>query len=499
MYVLIYVCTHVCMESLLCMYITIERELCFPNPCEHDGSCSITEDGYVCNCDGTGYTGEKCDVLVIDTPDLSELAVNSPTTVLLSAQSDQDFELMLITDDENSLVIEPSTLLFTQTSTQHNVSITVTEPGLYTLEFNILDDTLNYQPIPSASILVSDESNTSYCEERNITCGLMQPGCCSASETQLDLDFKCPPNDNRLLLKSTCGWVSESNSNPLHSVGIIFSSINGFDMPVAIAGARFFPRTTQIYLDNVNRMQFNSGCEECEGDGNCETERLSVNTVEEFLNYDALALTYLHQSTELIPRWLMLKVLQSDRAHDFRSYVIQLYYSNALNEVQGCNELTPLTDGLYSILVYTGNLEVTLDKETTQFTSNTSSVCFATNLCEGSASPLYVDISDDAQKTLDQFEFMRDLRSRGWDVTIKNLIISDTSSIPEPLSDLTSQYSYWNGIEHFSPNLQNPNMITKVEFTKSFIGNTSIEAIWNFYGNVHWHHKDFNGVCMFIV
>ena len=121
------------MESLLCMYITIERELCFPNPCEHDGSCSITEDGYVCNCDGTGYTGAKCDVLVIDTPDLSDLAVNSPTTVLLSAQSDQDFELMLITDDESSLVIEPSTLLFTQTSTQHNVSITVTEPGLYTL------------------------------------------------------------------------------------------------------------------------------------------------------------------------------------------------------------------------------------------------------------------------------------------------------------------------------------------------------------------------------
>ena len=473
-------------------------ELCFPNPCEHNGSCSITEGTFVCNCDDTGHTGEKCDVLLlIGTSDISGLTANSPTTLSLSAQSDREFELMLIPDDMDNLVIEPSVLLFSEMQTQHNVSITATQPGLYTLVYEIPDDTLNYHPIPSVSILVTDETNTSYCEERNITCGLMQPGCCSANEAQLDLDFKCPSNDNELLLKSTCGWISEGNSIPLYSTGIIFSSIDGFDMPVAIAGARFFPQATEIYLDNVNRMQFSSGCTVCNGHENCETESLLVNTVQEFLTYDALAFTYLHQSMELIPRWLSLKVLQSDRSHDFRSYVVQLYYSNALNEVQGC-KLTSLTDGLYSVLVYTGNLEVMLGKDKTQYVSNESSICFATNLCEGSASPLHVDMSDVIQKVPDQFEFMRDLKSRGWDVIIKNLIISDTNSIPEPVADLTSQYSYWNGIEHFLPNLQNPNMITKVEFTKSFMGNTGIEAIWNFYGDVHWYHKDFNEVCMFI-
>ena len=481
MYMLMYVWSH--------YYITTERELCFPNPCEHNGSCSIIEENtYVCDCDGTRYTGETCNVLLIDTPDLSGLTANAPTSVTFSAYSDREFELMLISDD---LVIEPSVLLFSQMQTQHNVSITATQPGLYTLGYEIPDDTLNYHPIPSVSILVTDETNTSYCEERNITCGLMQSGCCSANEAQLDLDFKCPSNDNKLLLKSTCGWVSERNSIPLHSTGIIFSSIDGFDMPVAIAGARFFPQPSQIYLDNINRMQFSSGCTVCVADGNCETERLSVNTVQEFLTYDALAFTYLHQSMELIPRWLTLQVLQSERILDFRSYVVQLYYSNALSEVQGC-KLTSLTDGLYSVLVYTGNLEIML--ETTQYVSNESSVCFAVNLCEGSASPLYVDMSDVPQKVPDQFEFMRDLRSRGWDVIIKNIIISDTNSIPDPVSDQTSQYSYWNGIEHFSPNLQNPNMITEVEFTKSFMGDTGIEAIWSFYGDVYWYHKDFNGV-----
>ena len=483
----------------MCSYNVItEKELCFPNPCEHNGTCSIiTEDNtYKCNCDGTGYSGEICNVLLISTPNISTLVVNSPKKFSLFSRPDRNFVLELVSNDKNNLKVTPSSLMFSEMITEHNISVIAIKPGIYKLEYKVKDNSLKYQPIPPAIILVSDDNtDLSSCEERNVTCGLMQSGCCQANEVQLDLKFQCRPSDSELFLKSTCGWVKKSPV-ALHSAGVIFSSINGFELPIAMAGARFLPRTTHIDLQGLTIFEFRHGCVRCTKYPNCQIERLSVESVQESLRYDSLAFTYLHQSAQLVPSWLTLRVLPSDRDRDHRSYFVYLVYSANLNRVQECNELNALTDGLYSILVYYGTLEVTLDKETRQHKSNQSAVCISTNLCEGSSSPLYISISDEAQTALNSFEFMHDLKSKGWSVTINNVIMSDTNVIP--ISEELSKITYWNGQEHFSSNLQNLNMITEIKFTKSFFYNTGIEASWNFSGNVHLFHKEFNEVCKFI-
>ena len=480
------------------VYCCIERELCFPNPCQHNGTCFITEDNtYVCNCDGTGYSGEKCDVLLINTPDISALIINSPKNFSLFSRPDRNFVLELVPDDRSNLKVKPSSLIFSEMITEHNISVIATEPGVYKLQYKVKDDSLNYQPIPPATILVSDnDTDFSSCEERNVTCGLMQPGCCRANEVQLDLKFQCPPSDSELFLKSTCGWVDKKSPVPLHSAGVIFSSINGFELPVAVGGAQFLPDTTHIDLQSLTAFEFRHGCVRCTKYPNCEIERLSVESVQESLRYDSLAFTYLHQSAQLVPSWLTLRVLPSDRDRDHRSYFVYLVYSANLNRVQECNEPNALTDGLYSILVYYGTLEVTLDEEIRQHKSSRSAVCIATNLCEGSNSPLYISISDEAQTAINSFEFMHDLKSKGWSVTINNVIMSDTNVIP--IFEELTRISYWNGREHFSSNLQNLNMITEVKFTKSFFKDTGIEASWNFSGNVYLFHKEFNEVCTLI-
>jgi len=34
---------------------------CKPNPCQHKGTCTVVNGTFVCNCNNTGYTGQKCD------------------------------------------------------------------------------------------------------------------------------------------------------------------------------------------------------------------------------------------------------------------------------------------------------------------------------------------------------------------------------------------------------------------------------------------------------
>ena len=42
---------------------TCENDPCTPFPCG-DGICSVTETGYDCNCTGTVYFGDKCQITV---------------------------------------------------------------------------------------------------------------------------------------------------------------------------------------------------------------------------------------------------------------------------------------------------------------------------------------------------------------------------------------------------------------------------------------------------
>ena len=467
----------------------------------HNGVCYIIgEEGFACNCDGTGYTGETCNVLLIDAPDFSTLAVNSQTEFAVSAQPDRSFMLEMMPDDRRYIEVVPSRVRFSNAVTNWNISMSAKKPGLYKLQYMINDDTLNYKPLPPATVLVTDDDDASeidYFSKHNLSVGLLKPGCCQGGETKLGLNFKCPKSANDLLLNSTCGWITKGD---VHSAGVIFSSLNGFHMPVAIAGARFQMYGQYIDLQGLKAGEFEFGCIGCSGgsightftsNGNCETEKISVKNIQTFLRHESLASTYLYYAHALIPDWLSLEVLQSNRSHDINSYMVKLVYSDGLKLLQECNKLNAFSDGLYSVLVYSGLLNVQLGNDTLQ---NNYPVCFAVNLCEGPISPLYIAFPSKTQELLNSFAFMRDLESKGWDITIHSVAVSDVRF--KTLSDEVLMSKYWNGIQYISPSQKMTNLVTAVQFSKAFTmkKNTNIKSTLGFSGISHLFNNRFDRV-----
>ena len=479
-----------------------ERQPCFPNPCKHNGVCVITEEiSYICNCDSTGYTGEDCNVLIIDAPDFSAIAVDSPTEFSVSAQPDRSFILEMMPDSRKHVEVIPPTVMFSSSVTNWNVSITAKKSGMYKLEYRISDDTLNYYPIPPATILVSDDrlNQSNYFNKHKVKSGLLQQGCCQTSEEDIKTLLKCPQTDNKLAFISTCGWTSRKVT--FYSAGIIFSVYDGFSMPIAIAGANFKITRNFIGLRSLESKEFD--CSECSNNtGNvflstepCEIENITVTDVQHFLQYESLAYTYLHHAMSLIPGWLELTVLQSNRIHNINSYMTRVVYSDDLQAEGACNQLSALSDGIFSVLMYSGSLDIKLSTDVKQIQANIP-ICFATNLCKGTSSPFYITIPREIYPTVESFEFIRDLRNKGWILNISSVIMSNTPI--KTMSDEVLQSQIWNGIRFTKPHQQATNLVVNVKFAKTFSTINNINCTFVFSGTTHWFNKKFNKVFLLL-
>ena len=464
----------------------IERQLCYPNPCKHNGTCIQTEETtFECDCHGIGYTGKACDVLLINAPKLSALTVNSEVEVPISSYPDREFMLHLVPDDRPSLKVNPSMMLFSQERTNYSVRILARKPGKYRLKYEVKDQSLNYQLVPPAIILATNGivNKSDYFDKYRVKAGLLQPGCCL--NTSL-LKKQCS-SGVQVGLKSTCGW--KLSKKVPYTPGIIFSSVNSFDMPVAIAGAKVRPRHSDI-LSNLNNDEFESNCTECSNATDKQYNKpISLNDVQSFLYHESLASTYFSHSSRLTPRWLKLNALSSSRTHDMHSYMVDLVSPEKFKTMGECSKLTTAADGLYSVMLYSGSLRVKIDKESVQLQPSRSAFCFAVNLCEGKSSPLYIAIPDEAQTVLQSLEFMHDLKNKGWSVAVNSLAISDAKI--RVMSDQMKHIRYWNGKQFFK---SDPNVLTNVEFTKLFSKDDTVKANWAFSGDVHLLHDNINQV-----
>ena len=461
-----------------------EKRGCTPNPCKHGGTCTYSGgNAILCKCNQSRYTGDLCNTLIIDVPKIPAMIVNSPTTISLSAWPDRMLTLSITADSGVDVI--PSSVMFTDTLTSRNITVKATDQGLHKLEFSINDPTIDYKLIPPAIVLATKKQGCS--RSRG---SILDPGCCQANETELGLNFQCPSSGD-VILRSTCGWQTTSAPS---SGGVIFTSNNDFNMPIAITGVTFQSSHDYIQLNGIN---FKDTCTACNTNGgsshSCTTAYTTVKKVQCYLHHDSLASTYLQTATSVIPKWLKISTSKSNRSYDLHSYMVELVHWESLNKIQECNFMTKTSKGLHSVLIYSGSLNVEINKVKKEMQPGTFPICFAVNICEADKTSFYFNIPDHAQTFLESFKFMQNLKRDDWIVKFQSIAMS--SSEMTTVAHQVTQQRYWNGISFVLSRQPKIHMLASMFFSKIILSRrNAITADLAFSGDMYLSHDNFDQV-----
>ena len=467
----------------------IENKLCKPNPCEHSGICNITgPSSYSCDCNGTGYTGMKCEIGIITTPEYQPLTLSTAEKFMFYAYPDFELVVELITGGVG-LTFEPSaTLTFSPTNTSAEIFITGERVAIYTIgyEINGMSSVQFQQPQPGTIIVQEDTPPIpEYFTSRGLEPGMLEAGSCAYAAP---LDYICPKETDQILFSSTCRWYD--NASP----GIIFSEYKDLNLPVTITGARISNVTTgdQSRITPLMGNDFLMQCNFDSPQSSCNFKPSDhVNDIENFLMTEALGYTFLSQVQQLIPEWFTFSVnTTTPKTHDSTSYIIDLVESNYLAETEECSSLFRVEDGMYSVLKYSGSLNFNVNSSLRSFISQELPVCFAINLCEGLNSPLLTAIPDEAQTVINSLPFAQIIRNYGWDFIINSIAISST-----PFShDLSgSNGDYWFGNQEAIYTFPNSTIIANGKFDHRFSLDT-LQINYSLDGRVYMLYDEFDKV-----
>ena len=397
-------CVRACVCDLSCYHLFpfltyVEREPCLPTPCKHNAPCTEieVETGRlpVCDCSGTGYIGDYCDIGVISVPNLPILLVGIAHRITISAFPDDDLRVDLITD----LDVSPKTLNFTRNVTEVEVNFYPTVSELFTLDFEISGTNTHIFRRPSPlNIVVSSRERDPLDVDH-----IIPPSCCSNESASVHI---CP-SGTEVTFTSTCHHQVESwpiNSRVLQ--GVSFVKTGDLDLPLSIRSVNMEPSGDFGLSYGFSPY---TGAEECvscasnstspcqESQWNCTCFSPSADITATYLFEESLAKTFLTNMEDLLPSWIKVEAVETGRRyHNDFSYNIKLLDALELLSMEECRGFyqTKLKDlGTYAVLVYQGDIRVAIGNDTlTHHPTGGDPFCVAINLCDGEKSSVLISL-----------------------------------------------------------------------------------------------------------
>ena len=410
-----------------------------------------------------------------------------------------DYELTVQLSSSPHLHFSPRNGVITFTNTKSSVDIFITGAvaGIYTVSYEISGkSSLQYQQPQPDIVIVQTIHPTPpvYFTSRDLESGMLEAGSC---EYATPLPYMCPNEEDRISFSSTCQWHGYA------SAGIIFSAYKDLNIPVAIAGAKIsttdqsivVPLTGEVLEKRCNFIPMRRSC--------TFKPSAAVQEIQNFLNTEALANTFLSQVEQLIPRWLQFSVISSAnlRAHDSNSYMVDLVEHNSVSEIEECSNIFAVKDGMYSVLKYSGILNFSISSSSHGMISQGSPICFAVNLCEGLYSPLFITIPDKAKNIVNSLSFAQSIRNYGWEVMINSIVISSASFSHEFSGE---DDEYWFGNQEETYAFFDSTIVVDGRFTCSFsLGSLQINYLLD--GRAYMLYPNFDmvgtliiAICIFI-
>ena len=339
----------------ICLLYYTESTVCNPNPCLHNGTCAAvnSDDGFTCNCEGTGYGGPTCSIGIVHIPSIPTLLKNAPSTSLEIAAS-PDESLTVHIHGGAGIQVTPSRVTIRYPETKAEFNITGKHSGFYTLQYFLSGRSADSFASPRPSVVFVTRlrfgSSNWYFQAVDSNTGIIKESCCAPNTT---LYSECPVSTEKVELLSTCSWQQSGQSYT--TSGIVFSRYSNLSLPLSITGINVILSGNSLVTELPQSFSSSSTCTPCEANRNntadptrpfppqyekCYYYNFTIVDLEDLLTSHSLVTTYLNRIGSILPSWIAIRTIHGQNLNfNIDYYATSLVSSTDLSGLTGCEEI----------------------------------------------------------------------------------------------------------------------------------------------------------------
>ena len=440
------------------VFIFSEIRACEPNPCQNGGICtSISSSRFTCNCSLTGYSGSKCDVGNIDTPQYPPFTRGVPSSSL-QFESSPASDYVIVTPRSQGVAFEPEFLLFNTTSLKQSMTAVAQQRGLQFVEYTLSGpDAADFKPPQNDVVFVERAENTTGQTAGSLRQHLKLPVGCY----QLEMN-KCPRTNDVIVYSSTSSW---NTLGPMLSTrGVVTVGVGKTIVPLSLLGSTVYSQAPAMVAEHCGEYQENY-------------------SIEDLLRSQILAKSFLEAFQSSFPSWLVVSLAKAVKSEALYPSDLETYFlSGKKLRKTDVGKGQPLSDKTAFSLLISRKINLTVEGEGDILGSREykSPFSLAVDLC--SASPKNVIMHPSAKDVdlVNSISIVKRLKEDGWDFTFYSLQISKTKSIEKLRKGL-----YWNGEQFVGIDSSDKgNLAIVASLKKSFTNEDFVNCSMEFDGTM---------------
>lgn len=389
-------------------------------------------------------------------------------------------------------MVRPRQIRLSPDHTSGTFQVTGRTAGHYTVRYQVFGSTADDFETPKSSpVLVSmnrsaDRVNQ-YFRYLDTDPGLILESCCMPQNLVYS---ECPMSTDSVTFRSSCRWISRGSIH--ETSGVVFAQYRNLILPLSISGINIlYDGSGEISSGlSLSPVSFCSACPANQGKlltsrpldpPDCYFYQFDSGDVEDMLESNSLANTFLNRTGRLTPSWFSASVLTNETSSiSFNDMDIaaSLVKQEDVAGIAECKSIETDDPGLYVVYIYGRGFEVSVDGGSVRYRqSNNKAVCIAFNLCQEAESPLYMGLPSEVQSIVRKLAVFSPFNRDGWQYSI------DSVTLYSQLKEVSIPDMYWNGTAIYSPDVVSADLRMKTTATIKFLS-TLVSVQVNFDGNI---------------
>lgn len=415
----------------------------------------VDHESFSCDCEGTGYTGSKCQTGLISAPVFPKLSTKVKSRALsLSARPLNKLTVFL--HSESGVVFFPSSSLdITVHETKKDFYVEVEKAGIHPISYTLRGPNEDDFQTPEQSVVFVEPTvllNESIYSKFSIPTRELPVGC---------IEYRYKLDSCELHFLSTDKWTSAS----LSTKGIVhIKTPSNQSIPLSMIGfsldERDFSRKSMIEKavalmssDKEFEVYYNNG-------DTCIRKESSSDNLLELMRNDALVTSFLQAVSQMAPNWLNVLTSEPNDVFDIQNIMVSLAKTPP-NGGEHCSGL-PLSSSssvVYFLPAVKYEIRVSQDETSLYDEGNT---CFAADVCKQS---IFIGFSkESASKLKDKLAVMRDMKAKGCNVHV------DSVGLFKSIETFAkTNVALWNGTHYEQATPFNYNMWLKGDVTWNMV------------------------------